>query len=75
MEQWVKDQVKKQRESGEKGIEIKKQLLCLQVDDLLVWEKLYMKGLSPNLNPKKLSAVLKEAGLDRGGQNGMVYRR
>ena len=25
MEQWVKDWVKKQRESGEKGIEIKKQ--------------------------------------------------
>ena len=34
-----------------------------------VWEKLYMKGLSPSLNPKKLSAVLREAGLDREGQN------
>ena len=34
-----------------------------------VWEKLYMKGLSPNLNPKKLSAVLREVGLDREGQN------
>ena len=33
-----------------------------------VWEKLYTKGLSPNLNPKKLSAVLREVGLDREGQ-------
>ena len=36
-----------------------------------VWEKLYMKGLSPNLNPKKLSAVLREVGLDREGQNAL----
>ena len=28
-----------------------------------------MKGLSPNLNPKKLSTVLREVGLDREGQN------
>ena len=34
-----------------------------------VWKKLYMKGLSPSLNPKKLSAVLREVGLDREGQN------
>jgi len=33
-----------------------------------VWEKQYMKGLSPSLNPKKLSAVLGEVGLDREGQ-------
>ncbi|MBO8144618.1 MAG: transposase [Thermodesulfobacterium sp.] len=152
MEQWVKDWVKKQRESGEKGIEIKKQansyyvyrsttywdkkakkrrkkstyigklsrdglrekkekrvtvkqygnavllqeamkdivpslkvfesweeiyaLALVRVMDYVplkrvkaVWEKLYMKGLSPNLNPKKLSAVLREVGLDREGQN------
>ena len=34
-----------------------------------VWEKLYMKGLSPSLNPKKQSAVLREVGLDGEGQN------
>lgn len=35
-----------------------------------VWEKLYnVKGISPSLNPKKLSAVLREVGLDREGQN------
>ena len=33
-----------------------------------VWEKLYM-DLKPNLNPKKLSAVLKEVGLNRDAQN------
>jgi len=30
-----------------------------------VWEKLYMKGLSPNLNPKKLSAVRSRIGQGR----------
>ena len=33
-----------------------------------VWEKLYM-DLKPNLNPKKLSEVLKEVGLNREAQN------
>lgn len=153
MEDWVKDWVKKQREDGEKGIEIKKQansyyvyrsttywdkrakkrrkkskyigkltkdglvekkekkvtvkqygnavLLQEAMKELVpslkvfesweeiyalalvrvmgyvplkrvraVWEKLYnVKGISPSLNPKKLSAVLREVGLDRDGQN------
>jgi transposase len=33
-----------------------------------VWEKLYT-DIKPNLNPKKLSSVLKEVGLNREGQN------
>jgi len=33
-----------------------------------VWEKLYL-DIKPNLNPKKLSEVLKEVGLNREGQN------
>jgi transposase len=33
-----------------------------------VWEKLYM-DIDPNLNPKKLSSVLKEVGLNRDAQN------
>jgi len=33
-----------------------------------VWEKLYT-NINPNMNPKKLSAVLKEVGLNREGQN------
>ena len=36
------------------------------------WEKLYM-DIRPNLNPKKLSSVLKEVGLDREGQ-GAVFK-
>jgi len=34
-----------------------------------VWEKQYTKGLSPGLNPKKLSAVLRGVGLDGEWQN------
>jgi len=33
-----------------------------------VWEKLYM-DIKPDLNPKNLSSVLKEVGLNREGQN------
>jgi len=37
-----------------------------------VWEKLYL-DIKPNLNPKKLSEVLKEVGLNREAQNA-VFR-
>ena len=40
MEQWVKDWVKKQRESGEKGIEIKKQANSYYVySSTTYWDK------------------------------------
>ena len=56
MEQWVKDWVKKQRESGEKGIEIKKQANSYYVyRSTTYWDKKAKKGRKKSTYIGKLS--------------------